>query len=384
MAAPTGFKIGGTTFTADAPFNLNERTTAGGDVGGLTIVDADASSENSYTYTLVASDTDATGRPDAVYEIVRDPATGFSKIVVKAGVTLNFEDATHKIRDLWILVKEGTDEFVTKVTMTLGNVDEAPTDITLKTLSGPVVAENAAAGTEIGALLAMDPDLNDTFTFTLTDNAGGRFKIEGGKLLVADGSKLDFETAKSHQIKVQVKDAGGLTFEKTITIGVTDGIDPISGTKRNDKIVGTESADFISGDAGNDKISGLGGDDIINGGLGKDHLTGGAGRDTFMFDSALRKGGFDMVTDFNSADDTLQFDLSALKSFKIKAFKEGKLQKKFFTVGTEPKDKNDYVYYNKKNGFVYLDADGSGHKKGMEILKLKPGTKISADDFLFI
>ena len=230
----------------------------------------------------------------------------------------------------------------------------------------------------------MDPDLNDTFTFTLTDNAGGRFKIEGGKLLVADGSKLDFETAKSHQIKVQVKDAGGLTFEKTITIGVTDGIDPISGTKRNDKIVGTESADFISGDAGNDKISGLGGDDIINGGLGKDHLTGGAGRDTFMFDSALRKGGFDMVTDFNSADDTLQFDLSALKSFKIKAFKEGKLQKKFFTVGTEPKDKNDYVYYNKKNGFVYLDADGSGHKKGMEILKLKPGTKISADDFLFI
>ncbi len=55
MAAPTGFKIGGTTFTADAPFNLNERTTAGGDVGGLTIVDADAPSENSYTYTLVTS-----------------------------------------------------------------------------------------------------------------------------------------------------------------------------------------------------------------------------------------------------------------------------------------------------------------------------------------
>jgi Ca2+-binding RTX toxin-like protein len=230
----------------------------------------------------------------------------------------------------------------------------------------------------------MDSDLNDTFTFTLTDNAGGRFKIEGGKLLVADGSKLDFETAKSHQIKVQVKDAGGLTFEKTFTIGVNDGIDAISGSKRNDKIFGTEGADFINGGAGNDKIFGLGGDDIINGGLGKDHLTGGAGRDTFMFDSALRKGGFDMVTDFNSADDTLQFNLSALKSLKIKAFKQGKLQKKFFTIGNDPKDKNDYVYYNKKNGVVYLDADGSGNKKGMEILKLKPGTKISADDFLFI
>ena len=201
---------------------------------------------------------------------------------------------------------------------------------------------------------------------------------------MADGAKLDFETATSHKIKLQVKDAGGLTFEKTITIGVNDGIDTVSGTKRNDKITGTEGADVINGDAGNDKIYGLGGDDIINGGLGKDQLTGGAGKDIFVFDAALRKGGFDQVTDFNSADDTLQFNLSALKSFNIKGLKHGKLPKKFFTVGSESKDKNDYVYYNKKNGFVYLDADGSGHHKGIEILKLKPGTTVSADDFLFV
>ncbi len=75
--------------------------------------------------------------------------------------------------------------------MTLGNVNEAPTDITLKTLSAPAVAENAAAGTEIGALLAMDPDLNDTFTFTLTDNAGGRFKID------ATGTSCWSRTARS-------------------------------------------------------------------------------------------------------------------------------------------------------------------------------------------
>ena len=71
--------------------------------------------------------------------------------------------------------------------------------------------------------------------------------------------------------------------------------------------------------AGNDKIYGLDGNDFINGGLGKDQLTGGKGKDTFAYDTALRKGGFDQITDFSSADDTLQFNLSALKSFKIKA-----------------------------------------------------------------
>ena len=72
-----------------------------------------------------------------------------------------------------------------------------------------------------------------------------------------------------------------------------------------------------------------------------------------------------------------------------KLFVKGqKLQKKFFNVGTKlgdnPDGSNDYVFYNKKNGFVYLDVDGSGKGKGIEILKLKPGTMLSADDFLFI
>lgn len=158
----------------------------------------------------------------------------------------------------------------------------------------------------------------------------------------------------------------------------------ILGTAKNDKLVGGAYDDLISGLAGNDKLYGNAGNDKLNGGLGKDVLYGGQGKDTFIFDTPIKKGQFDQVADFNSADDTLQFKLSALKSFKIKAFKAGKMNKKFFTLGDKPKDGNDYIYYNKKNGFVYLDNDGSGHKKGMEILKLKPGLKLTADDFLLI
>ncbi|MFL5136454.1 MAG: hypothetical protein ACJ8C6_18090, partial [Microvirga sp.] len=64
--------------------------------------------------------------------------------------------------------------------------------------------------------------------------------------------------------------------------------------------------------------------------------------------------------------------------------KEGKLEKKFFTVGTASNDGNDYVVYTKKSGTVYLDVDGSGSAKPIEILKLKPGTTLSFNDFLFI
>ncbi|QFU16623.1 cadherin domain-containing protein [Microvirga thermotolerans] len=385
MAIPTGFKIGTTSVTDATTHMLAERTTAGGDVAGLTIIDDDQPTEDTYTYSIVTDGTGATAANDAIYEIVRGQ-DGLSRLVVKAGVILDFETAATATHDLWIKATDGTDTVVKKVTMSLTNVNEAPIDIELAGIVAAGVRENSARGTEIGALLADDPDANDTFTFTLKDDAGGRFMLDstGKRLLVADGSKLDYEAAASHQIKVEVKDAGGLTFEKTLTIAVHNAVDTFIGTARNDKLAGTESMDFLYGAAGNDKLYGLGGDDVLNGGAGKDMLYGGAGKDTFLFDSPVKKGQFDQVMDFNSADDTLQFSLSAIRSFKIKGLKAGKLNKKFFTVGDHAKDKNDFVYYNKKNGFVYLDGDGSGAHKGIEILKLKPGLKLTADDFQFV
>jgi serralysin len=303
------------------------------------------------------------------------------------------------------------------------DVPEAPTDILL---SKATVLENAAAGAEVGLLTAVDPDNPEVSaavmpTFTLVDNAGGRFSIVANKLVVAEGAKFDFETAPSHQVTIKVTDVSGLTFEKTMTVSVTDALETVSGTGRNEKLRGTDLAESIDGGAGNDWIWGMGGDDVINGGAGKDILYGGEGKDTFLFNSPFKKGHFDQVRDFNSVDDSFQFDLDALKAFKVKAskkdlvsifskgkpddkgkpgdkgkaddkkspfsldkvFKEGKLEKKFFSI-TNPKDSNDYVYYNKKNGTVYLDADGSGKAKGIEILKVKPGTTLLADDFLFI
>jgi large repetitive protein len=63
-----------------------------------------------------------------------------------------------------------------------------------------------------------------SFTFRLTDDAGGRFAIDSstGEITVADGSLLDFETAASHDVTVQVADAGGRSYSEVMSIRVDD------------------------------------------------------------------------------------------------------------------------------------------------------------------
>jgi VCBS repeat-containing protein len=96
-------------------------------------------------------------------------------------------------------------------------VNDPPSDITL---SGSTVKENAANGTIVGTLTAADPDAGDTHTFTLVDNASGRFGISGNRIVVANGALLNYEAGTSHSVTVRATDAGGLTYDESFTIGV--------------------------------------------------------------------------------------------------------------------------------------------------------------------
>ncbi len=110
-----------------------------------------------------------------------------------------------------------------------GSVDQliegAPTDIALATTS---IAENAVNGTVVGALSATDPNGPlDLMTYTLTDDADGRFAISGADLVVADSALLDYEAGTSFDVTVHVADAHGLGYDKSFTIAVTDVNEPI-------------------------------------------------------------------------------------------------------------------------------------------------------------
>jgi len=162
------------------------------------------------------------------------------------------------------------DSTATAAELVEGGSNSAPTDATL---SASAIAENSANGTVVGTVTGVDPDAGDDLTYTLTDDAGGRFAIDetSGEITVASGALLDYETEVSHSVTVRVTDHGGLSVDKQFTLDVTN----VSGS-----VTGTSSDDALTGTSEEDTIQGLGGNDTLTGGTGNDELNGGDGVDT--------------------------------------------------------------------------------------------------------
>ena len=158
------------------------------------------------------------------------------------------------------------------------SIDHAPTDISLSNAS---VDENSPDSTVVGAFTTTDQDLGDTHTYSLLDDAGGAFAIDGSNLVVANYALLDYEQHSSDSITVQVTDSGELTFEKAFDIAIND-VNPetVGGTSGDDTIFGGALDDNINGGDGNDFIVGGAGDDQLGGGTGNDQIAGGDGNDT--------------------------------------------------------------------------------------------------------
>ena len=106
-------------------------------------------------------------------------------------------------------------------TLTTANSNDGPDDLAL---SNAAVNENVADGTVVGTASGSDADVGDVLSYSLTDDAGGRFAIDSttGQITVADGSALDHEAADSHDVTVRVTDAAGSTYDETFTINVGD------------------------------------------------------------------------------------------------------------------------------------------------------------------
>ena len=93
----------------------------------------------------------------------------------------------------------------------------APTDIILSASS---VKEGEPVGTVVGNLATLDADSGDTHTYSLVAGDTAAFSILGASLLTA--AVFDFATKPSYEITIRGTDSGGLTFEKVLTITVTD------------------------------------------------------------------------------------------------------------------------------------------------------------------
>jgi len=108
------------------------------------------------------------------------------------------------------------------ITVSVTDVNEAPAQPSDSDGATDAVAESAANGAAVGIDAdATDPE-GDGLTWSLTDDAGGRFQIDtSGVVTVADTTRLDFEITSSHDITVSVSD-GSLSATSDFTITVTD------------------------------------------------------------------------------------------------------------------------------------------------------------------
>ncbi|MGO4389139.1 hypothetical protein AB4Y85_16540 [Microvirga sp. 2YAF29] len=280
----------------------------------------------------------------------------------------------------------------------------APTGLDL---SVKFIKEDAQVGSELGLLNAFDPNGDNPLIYKLIDSAGGRFAISGNKLVLA-GPGVNFEEAKSHQIKVEVSDGKGGTEVKTFTINVGDEVTLVlNGKTTNDKLNGGERDDILNGMKGNDTVKGLSGDDklygdvgddkvygglgldtlyggkgndklygdagndVLYGDEGNDLLYGGLGSDTFVFTKKANKAtNFDQIKDFRSGEDKIFLDSAVFKKLgKLGTIDApAKLDPNMFSI-SKAKDKKDFLVY--KSGVLYYDADGSGKGAAVEIMKVK-------------
>ena len=102
-------------------------------------------------------------------------------------------------------------------TIDVMNINDAPTSIDL---IGQSVPENSV-GARLGRLSAVDPDPNDTITWTTNDP---RFVIQGDVLFLASKTSFDFETSSTVNVLIRATDNGfpSLLFERNVSIQVAD------------------------------------------------------------------------------------------------------------------------------------------------------------------
>ncbi|MDF1720845.1 MAG: VWA domain-containing protein [Minwuia sp.] len=125
------------------------------------------------------------------------------------------------------------------------------------------IAEGSAAGTVLATISPSQVDPNDPGTFTLVDDGGGRFVLNGLSLEVANGDLIDFEAATSHDITIRIEANNGATVDRILTVAVEDVSEQIVTPVIGGAIAGigdviTVSAEYTTSDPIDPALSGLG------------------------------------------------------------------------------------------------------------------------------
>ncbi|WP_242445728.1 cadherin-like domain-containing protein [Chromatium okenii] len=169
------------------------------------------------------------------------------------------------------------------------------------------------------------------------------------------------------------------TAMKAVTVSLAITATQITGGSGNDRLIAIEN---LTGSHFDDTLTGSNGANMLAGNGGNDKLTGGAEIDTFRFDSVLKAGNVDTITDFSHAYDVIELDNAIFTRLKT----TGGLDADNFYANTTgiAKDANDFIVYDTDNGNLWYDADGSGGAAAIQFAIISGAPQLDAADFVIM
>ena len=209
----------------EAPTSINlsaaviDENDTGASVGDLSSVDEDAG--DTVTYTL--SGTDA-----GFFEVVNN------KLQLKSNLSANYESKS-SLSVIIIANDSGGLSFSQTFNVTVNNINDAPTDITLSSYG---VRDDVDAA-EVGNVTVSDEDSSDTHTYSISDD---RFEIVDGQLKLKAGNSVQYSAEKTITLTITATDSSGVAVSKEITINVGSVI--ISSTSFVENAAGTQVGDL--------------------------------------------------------------------------------------------------------------------------------------------
>ena len=199
----------------EAPTDITLSTTALNQSSGVnaivcTLSASDPDSNDSHSFSLTPGDGDT---DNGLFSVVGNTLQANDAGALAAGsyqVRLEADDGNR-----------GKFEKAFTITVTDDLPPSLPHDVDVTANS---ISEGATSGSTVGITAESGDSPVSSISYDLTDNAGGRFRIDAdsGVVRVDNGTLIDFETASSHNITVRATDAAGNHSSQIFLISVVN------------------------------------------------------------------------------------------------------------------------------------------------------------------
>ena len=186
-------------------YTITENSALATPIATLSATDQDAGTVFNYSLT--------TGQPEN---------SQFSIVGNQLVVNANYDYETDSVKVIELKVDDnGGCSYIETFTITIIDGNDAPTALNL---SSPFISDHQQAGSFMGEFSTIDPDLNDSHTYSLVAGVGSadnsQFYIQNDTLY--NVSILDYTAQSIYVIRARTTDFGGLFIENTFTLTVSN------------------------------------------------------------------------------------------------------------------------------------------------------------------